>query len=112
MKKFRGGHGGNALFRPIGLEIFTKIIALLSKDMPLATAVKQAAKLPRDLSKPPFEGLMWDSSNKTISNAHNVTLREIFLYMLNKSKFSEATLLERYRKETANETAQLPKKVI
>ena len=31
VKKYRGSHGGNALFRPIGLELFTRIIARLAK---------------------------------------------------------------------------------
>ena len=50
--------GGNALFRPIGLEIYTKIIARLTKDMPLERAVKLAARLPRDLNEEPLLGLM------------------------------------------------------
>ena len=47
VKKYRGNHGGNALFRPIGLDIFVRIIARLTKDMSLDQAVKLAARLPR-----------------------------------------------------------------
>lgn len=111
VKRSRGSQGGNALFRPIGLEIFTRIIARLTRDMTLAESVKLASKLPRKLTAPPYDGLLWDSSNKTILNAHKVTLREILLYMLGRSKFSDATLLERYRKETGDDTLQLPKKI-
>lgn len=111
VKKRRGNHGGNTLFRPIGIEIFTRIVARLTKDMTLAQAVRQAAKLPTTLTAPPYEGLMWDSSNKTILNSHKVTLREVLLYMLGKSKYSDATLLERYRRETSNESIHLPDKV-
>ena len=114
VKKYRGGHGGNALFRPIGLEIFTRIIARLTKDMSLAQAVKLAARLPRDLDEEPFEWLMWDSNKKTILNGHKVTLREVLLYMLgrNAKNYSEATLLERYKRETGNEDAELPDKIV
>jgi len=111
VKKCRGNHGGNALFRPIGLEIFTRIVARLTKDMTLAQAVKQAAKLPTTLTAPPYEALMWDSSNKTILNSHKVTLREVLLYMLGKSKYSDANLTDRYRKETGIENIDLPEKV-
>lgn len=112
VKKHRGSHGGKFLFRPLGLEIFTRIIARLTNEMSLEKAIRHAAKLPFDLTTPPYLGLMWDASNKTISNAHKVTLREVLLHMLGYSKFSEATLLNRFRKETGNDKAQLPEKVV
>jgi DNA sulfur modification protein DndB len=112
VNKYRGSHGGNALFRPIGLEIFAKVIARLSKDVSLKDAVMRAAKLPRDLSKPPFDGLMWNSKTSTISNAHKVTLREVLLYMLGCSRYSDVTLRARYRKELGDDAAELPAKVV
>ena len=112
VKKYRGSHGGSALFRPIGLDLFTLVISRLSNDMPIDKAVKLAAKLPRKLDAAPYDGLMWDSSNETILNSHRVTLREILLYMLNrKSNYSDKTLLERYRRETGDESRLLPEKV-
>jgi len=110
--KFRGSHGGSALFRPIGLEIFTKIVARLTKDMPLADAVQLASRLPRTLNQAPYANLMWDVSNQTISNAHKVTLREILLYMVGASKMTDTVLTERYRKETDNKAVKLPAKII
>ena len=112
VKKYRGGSGGSMIFRPIGLEIFTRIVARLTKDMSLDQAVKLAAKLPRKLDHAPYKGLMWDPSTKTISNAHNVTVRELLLYMLGVSKFSEATLKQRYRKEAGNEDLELPARIV
>ncbi len=112
VKKYRGSHGGKAIFRPLGLEMYTRIIARLTKEMSRGEAVKVVAKLPRDLTVAPFLGLMWDSNNNTISNAHKVTLREVLLYMTGYSKYSDANLLGRYRKELGDEKAVLPKKVI
>ena len=114
VKKYRGNHGGNALFRPLGLEIFTRIIARLTRDMSLTQSVKLAARLPRNLNEEPYEGLMWDLKSKTILNGHKATLREVLLYMLGKNakNYSEATLLERYRRETGRDTAELPKKLV
>ena len=116
VKKYRGSHGGKALFRPIGLEIFTRIIARLTKDMSLVEAVNLASKLPRNLDESPYEWLMWDSSNKIILNNHKVTLREVLLYMIGKSKFSgkfsETTLLERYRQAIGDNTTKLPDKLV
>jgi DNA sulfur modification protein DndB len=110
--KYRGPHGGKVLFRPIGLEMLTRVIAKLSKAMTLEEAVKVASKLPRDLTSAPFAALLWNTSTQTISNSNNVTLREVLMHMVGVSKLSEATLLARYRKALADDSAQLPKKVI
>ena len=112
-KKYRGNHGGDALFRPLGLELFTRIIARFTRDMRLAQAVKLAARLPHNLDEEPFEGLMWNSNRKTILNGHKVTLREVLLYMVGKNakNYSEARLLERYRRETGDDEAELPAKI-
>lgn len=112
VKKCRGSHGGSLLFRPIGLTIFTQIVAKLSKDNTLAEAVKLAAKLPTDLTKAPYAGLMWDVSSKIIVGTHNTTVRELLLYMLDASSMTDATLLERYRKGTGNDKIKLPSKLV
>ena len=114
VKKYRGSHGGNALFRPIGLEILARIISRLTKNMSLAQAVKTAAQLPRGLNEEPYEWLMWDSNKNTILNGHKVTLREVLLYMVgeNAKNYSVATLLERYRRETGADSAELPKQLV
>jgi DNA sulfur modification protein DndB len=110
--KHRGSHGGSALFRPIGLEVFSQIIAKLTNDYSLEDAVDLVSRLPRELTSAPFVGLMWEPNTETISNSHKVTLRETLLYMLNASKYSEQKLLERYRRETGDDQAVLPEKVV
>jgi len=110
--KHRGAHGGKVLFRPVGLDMLTRVIAKLTKSMPLEDAVKLASKLPRDLSSAPFATLLWNTTTQTIGNANNVTLREVLMHMVGVSKLSEATLLARYRKAMGDENAQLPAKVI
>ncbi len=64
IKKYRGNHGGHVLFRPIGLEIMTRVIARFTKDMSLARAVKLAAELPDSLNEEPFQWLMWKPNKK------------------------------------------------
>ena len=116
VERYRGCNGGSALFRPIGLDIFTRVISQLTQPrgrrLELSAAIKTAAKLPRTLSKVPYDGLMWESSTRTVTNAHKVTLREILLYMVGASKFTEEELRTRYRRETGNQTAELPIPVI
>lgn len=113
VRKHRGSHGGKMTFRPIGLEILTRVIARLTREMSLGEAVELTAKLPRDLVSPPYAGLMWDSGKRTITNAHKATLREVLLYMLGDyAKWKHDTLLERYRRETSEDRITLPKRVV
>lgn len=111
VKKYRGNHGGDALFRPIGQKVIAEVIARLSQSRSLDKAVSLAGELPTNLTKAPYEGLMWSSSSQRISNSNSVTLREVLLYMVGASKLSEKTLLERYRRDTGDESIDLPVKV-
>lgn len=114
VKKYRGNHGGHVLFRPIGLEILTRVVARLTKDMELEKAVKLAAQLPNDLNEEPYQRLMWEPNKKIMLNGHKVTIREVLLFMVGKNakNYSEAKLLERYQRETGDDNAGLPKKII
>jgi DNA sulfur modification protein DndB len=78
--KYRGSFGGDILFRPIGLSIMTEVLALLCRELPLKKAVKIAAGLPRELSKPPYRGVLWDPRTG-MTNARSLT-RDLLLYML------------------------------
>lgn len=114
VKKYRGSHGGSAMFRPIGLEVFTRIISRLTNDMSISQSIQLAAKLPRKLAEAPYRGLMWDSSNRVILTRQRVTLREVLLYMIKKNtkKYPKSTLLERYRKEIGDEKVELPSQLV
>ena len=114
VRKHRGRHGGSALYRPIGLEIFAHIITQSTKGMPLDEAVKLAARLPRNLDVPPYSGLMWDQSSKTIVSRNKVTLREILCYMIgtNGPAYPAPTLLRRYRTDTGTQDATLPDQLV
>lgn len=113
VQKYRGNHGGHVLFRPIGLEILTRVITHLTNDMSLARAVKLVAQLPSDINEEPFQRLIWEPGNRVMLNAHKVTTREVLLYMVGKhsERFPKVKLQERYRKETGKDTAELPKRV-
>jgi len=113
VKKYRGPHGGHVLFRPIGLEVMTRVIARFTKDMSLERAAELAAELPGDLSEEPFRRLMWEPNKKIMLNGHKVTVREVLLYMVGKNakNYTAAALLERYRRETGDDKADLPGRI-
>ena len=97
--KYRGRHGGSALFRPVGIDVFTRVVADLTEKMSLSKAVELASALPRTLSEPPHLGLMWDARTARITNANKRLLREVLLYMLNSAEKSDTDLTEEYRQK-------------
>ena len=109
--KYRGEHGGNALYRPIGLEVFSQIIARsTNKGMDICQAVRQAARLPRDLQSSPYAGVMWDPTRKIIITGNKPILREILCYMIgtNGPRYQERELIDGYRRTTGKQDAYLP----
>lgn len=110
--KHRGPQGGNMMFRPIGLEVMTRVVARLTKEMTLEAAVKRASRLPRELTLVPYKGLMWDMTRHTITNAHKATLRDVLLHALGDYvKMSDAVLLRKYRKDSGYKSAALLKRI-
>ena len=74
--------GGNVLFRPVGLSIFTEIISTLTADYELDDAVEIAANAPQSLSESPFAGVLYDNlRDKILSNGRTV-IRNLLMYQL------------------------------
>jgi DNA sulfur modification protein DndB len=67
-KKQRGSHGGNLLFRPIGLEIVTKTAIELADthDITLCDALGRLRHLPLDLASAPYRNVIWDPVHQRI----------------------------------------------
>ena len=112
--KYRGDHGGKVVFRPLGLELYATVAALLTDEMDLEDAVRTVARLPRDLHEPPYEGVLWDSGRGIIVGGNKVLLRELLGRMLGRSnrRYPDNVLLERYRRATGDAAITLPEKVL
>ena len=104
--------GASILFRPVGLELFARIIATLAREMPLADAVSLASKLPRALDVRPYVHLVWDPGSNTIKRFSKMTPRELLLHMLGRSAVNPDDLLAKYRREAGNQELELPKPVV
>ena len=112
VRRHRTHDGGSVLYRPLGLDTFSTVVAHLSDNMDLNDAFELASKLPRQLQEVPYVGLMWNPIRSIISNRYKVTTRELLLHMLGAAKMPDADLLTRYRKELGNDAANLPEPVI
>lgn len=112
--KHRSSDGGSALFRPIGLDIFARVVAELTKTktLSISEAVELAAELPTNLSEAPYVELMRDTRTGRILNSNKALLREILLHMLGGSKESAEDLTARYIRIIGSENATLPMRVV
>jgi DNA sulfur modification protein DndB len=113
VKKHRHSDGGSILFRPIGLNILTEIVAILVENYSLSDCFRMISKLPTDLSKVPFNHVIWDPSQKTIKRGKTLA-RNLLLYMLNQPTKNVEKLREDYAKALGKEIneVELPKKVL
>lgn len=109
--KYRNNNGGNILFRPIGLQLIVKIIAILTETYSLKESVRLASLLPKTLTDEPFLHLMWDERKNTMMNDNKTLLKNILLYMLNES-IDHEKVTQQYKTITNNLLASLPSIVV
>lgn len=113
VKKYRHSEGGSVLFRPMGLKILTEIMAILVEKYSLSECFKMISKLPIDLAQDPYNGVIWDSSQKKIINGSTLA-RNLLLYMLDHPAKDVGKLHEDYAKALGVEINQikLPEKIL
>ena len=114
VKKYRHLDGGNVLFRPIGLKIFTEIVAVLVETRSLSDCFKLISKLPTDLTEIPYNSIIWHPTQKKILTKGKTLVKYLLLYMLNQSPEDVDKLREDYAKALGVETNQirLPERIL
>ncbi len=114
IEKYRNKNGGNVLFRPVGLQIFTEVISTLTaQKLPLKKAIELAAKLPTELNDNPYVGVIWLASSMRMNPKEKVLARRLLLYMLSReSKPKELQAM--YAKQLGVDISdcQLPEKLL
>lgn len=79
----RRSDGGSVLFRPVGLSIFANLTVALSKEKSLDQAIDLVGRLPTDITKAPYQGLIW--SNGAMDARRQAIVRRLALYMLDET---------------------------
>ena len=113
VEKYRHSDGGSVLFRPMGLKILTEVVAVLSEKYLPSECFKMISKLPTDLTQTPYNGVIWDPSQKKIIGGKTLA-RNLLLYMLDHPPKDVDELHEEYAQALGLETneVELPKKVL
>ena len=81
--KYRGNFGGHLLFRPMGLDLVTRLAIQVAKtkEIDLTEAVKIISSIPTDLSSAPYQHVIWDSNRRTINTKGKIIARDILQYI-------------------------------
>lgn len=108
----RGKIGGHLIFRPIGLELFTKLsVEYAGKHLlSLADAVYALRDVPTELCEEPYEGVIWNSNTGRIITNNKKVAFDLLRYMVGLPV--KEKLLERYREIRSDQNLELPKKLI
>lgn len=113
----RGPHGGHLLFRPIGLDSFTRTAIELSRHrkISLAEAVHNMRRLPTDIAKAPYNDVIWSSPRRTMLPAGKTLGRDLIRYMVS-LPVDANRLLEQYRialnVDADDDSVQLPRRIL
>lgn len=81
--------GGHVMFRPVGLRVFTEVIADLAQEHSLSASVRLSSKLPTELSRAPFERVLWDPKRSRILSSGASLVRRLLLYQLGRAQSSD-----------------------
>ncbi len=84
--KLRDRNGGHLLFRPVGLPACVEAISLAvhREGLSLAEATKRLSKIPMNLQRKPWAGLLWNTHDRTMISGKDrkPTARDLLLYMM------------------------------
>jgi DNA sulfur modification protein DndB len=107
-------NGGHLLFRPVGQNAFGKAVRIMmDRGKSLDSSIDILGKINLQLNSEPWSKVLWNPSTKSILTKYKRLAQNLFLYMAGQELSpSNYDLLDQYRKIIADETAQLPKKII
>lgn len=114
LAKHRHSDGGHILFRPVGLRIVTEVLGgLVNHKVALDDAFKLVGKLPIELSREPYSGVIWLPAQKKVNHSKRALARELLLHMLGAAK-NTATLREKYARQLGVDldACKLPEPVV
>lgn len=89
---------GSVLYRPIGLTVFTEVIASISDLDSLEEGVQLASKLPQGLNEVPFTGVIWNESREKMIPQGRALARDLLRFMLGRYDKGSKQLGARYGK--------------
>ncbi|TMN24160.1 DNA sulfur modification protein DndB [Pseudoxanthomonas sp. X-1] len=111
--RYRHEQGGHLLFRPVGLEIITRLAIEYAQehDSDLPTAIKAFSEFPVELSQPPFRDVIWNPSRGVMNLKGKELALDLGRHMM-RLPMKRQQLLERYRAFVEDPRRRLPNPVL
>lgn len=108
--EYRTAQGGNALLRPAGLHAFAKAArVIVDRGATIKAAVSSLAKVPTELSEPPWCGILWNASTGTMVLKNHRLAVNLYLHLVGQPLSPRTyALREKYRKAIGDDKAKLP----
>ncbi|WP_329740727.1 DGQHR domain-containing protein [Dyella sp. A6] len=108
----RGPHGGHILFRPAGLDIFTRLAVDVAKkhELNLPEAVKWLDDFPVELDARPYRDVLWNPSTGKMVVANKTLARDLLRYMFGLD-VDVAKLRKRYASARGDDNVKLPRRL-
>jgi DNA sulfur modification protein DndB len=96
----RSSSGGHLLFRPIGLEIVTRVAIRASRvsNIPLMSAIPMLVRLPLRLELSPFSHIIWDPARSLILTKGKALAVRLAAHMIGLADGDPQGLLADYRR--------------
>lgn len=111
-QKYRGDMGGHLLFRPAGLEIFTRVATLYAKECgcSLIDAIDQIKNIPTDLAARPYRDVLWEPDKRKMILAGKTLAIDLLKHIVRITKDADGELLSRYQ-AAIKEDLSLPRPI-
>ncbi len=113
--RYRSSKGGHILFRPIGLELFTRVALeyARARTVKLASAISLLKPMPMNLDKAPFVQVIWDPVRGRMISEGKSLAKELMRYIAGLD-VDVRTLREKYALAVhgdANRSVTLPSRI-
>jgi len=105
----RGSHGGHLLFRPIGLEIFTRAVldVAVANELAPAAAIGHLATLPTNLAEAPYLGVIWDATRERVIPSGKRVALDVVRYLAG-LRVDRAKLVRDYSRALGRSSSDAP----
>ena len=115
--KYRGPRGGHLLFRPLGLEIFTRVAIQYASEnhIEITESVRRLRTVPTDLDKLPYRGVLWNPIRNNLVVKGKTLAHGLLRYMAGLEARPDE-LLRQYKEalgaEPGDRSVKLPGRVV
>ncbi|HTV49196.1 MAG TPA: DGQHR domain-containing protein [Phycisphaerae bacterium] len=110
--RYRTENGGHLLFRPAGLQAFTRAVrVMIDRGTSVDSAVMKLAKVQLNLSSNPLVGVLWNAATKTMIVKYKKLALNLLLYMANQDPApTNYNVVEEYRRVLGDAHARIKRR--